>query len=273
LRDEGFDVVHLHEPLCPGPTQTALLFRSAPTVGTFHAAGDSASYKYLRPILRWAANRLDLRCAVSDAAAALAHRYLGGEYERVFNGIEVDTYAKAEPWPTDGPTIFFVGRHEPRKGLDVLLAALDSMPEDVRLWVAGDGPDTDGLRAAHTDERIEWLGRIDDDEKRRRLAGASVLCAPSLRGESFGIVLLEGMAAGTPVVASNIDGYRNVGTDGVDARLVPPGDPAALAGAITEVLVDPTAAAELTAGGQARAERFSMRHLAERYVSLYERLV
>jgi phosphatidylinositol alpha-mannosyltransferase len=273
LRDEGFDVVHLHEPLAPGPTQTALLFRSAPTIGTFHAAGDSASYKFLRPVLRWAANRLDIRCAVSADAASLARRYLGGEYEPVFNGIEVDTYAKAEPWPTDGPTVFFIGRHEPRKGLDVLLDAFPSLPDDVRLWVAGDGPDTDTLRAQHgTNPRIEWLGRIGDEEKRRRLAGAAVLCAPALRGESFGIVLLEGMAAGTPVVASDIDGYRNVGTDGVDARLVPPGDAAALAAAIRAILADPALAAELTAGGLARAETFSMRHLAERYLGLYERL-
>ncbi len=121
--------------------------------------------------------------------------------------------------------------------------------------------------------RIEWLGRIGDEEKRRRMAAASVLCAPSLRGESFGIVLLEGMAAGTPVVASDIDGYRNVGTDGVDARLVPPGDAEALAAAIEGVLTDPATAAELVAGGQARAETFSMRHLAEAYLGLYERVV
>jgi phosphatidylinositol alpha-mannosyltransferase len=224
-------------------------------------------------MVRWAANRLDIRCAVSADAADLAERYLGGEYEAVFNGIEVDTYAKAEPWATDGPTIFFIGRHEPRKGLDVLLDAFATLGPEMRLWVGSDGPDTEALRAAHAgDDRIEWLGRISDDEKRRRLVGASVLCAPSLRGESFGIVLLEGMAAGTPVIASDIDGYRNVGTDGVDARLVPPGDAGALAAAIEEILDDPSLAAELVAGGQAKAETFSMRHLAERYVGLYERL-
>lgn len=270
LRDEGFDVVHLHEPLCPGPTQTALLFRSTPLIGTFHAAGDSASYKYLRGPLRWLAGRLDHRCAVSDAAADLARRYLGGEYTPVFNGIEVDLWAKAEPWPTDGPTVLFLGRHEPRKGLDVLLAAVDRLPSDARVWVAGDGPDTLSLRRAHDDPRLEWLGRIGDDEKRRRMAGADVFCAPALRGESFGVVLLEGMAAATPVVASHIDGYRNVATDGVDARLVPPGDPVALGDALTEVLADATLSASLVAGGQARAEQFSMHHLAERYVELYD---
>ena len=271
VRDEGFDVLHLHEPLCPGPTQTALFFRGAPLLGTFHAAGDSAAYKYLRPAMRWLANRLDHRCAVSQAAADLAGGYLGGQYTLVFNGIEVDLWAKAEPWAADGrPTVLFVGRHEPRKGLDVLLAALDRLPPDARVWVVGDGPDTDELRTRHPDERVEWLGRIDDDEKRRRMVAADVFCAPSLRGESFGIVLLEAMAAGTPVVASDIDGYRNVATDGLDARLVPPGDPAALADALAGVLADPSLAAALVAGGQARAETFSMHHLAERYVDLYD---
>ena len=278
LRDEGFDVVHLHEPLCPGPTQTVLLLESAPLIGTFHAAGDSASYKYLRPPLRWLAGRLDHRCAVSAAAADLAQRYLGGEYTVLFNAVENDLWAKAEPWVDDTtgdgrPTVLFVGRHEPRKGLDVLLAALDRFPADVRVWVVGDGPDTPELqRRLAGDHRVEWLGRVSDDEKRRRMVAADVFCAPALRGESFGIVLLEGMAAGTVVVASDIDGYRNVATDGVDARLVPPGDPEVLGAAIAELLDDPRQAASLVAGGQARAESFSMTHLAETYVDLYERL-
>jgi phosphatidylinositol alpha-mannosyltransferase len=271
LRDEGFDVVHLHEPLCPGPTQTALLFKNAPLLGTFHAAGDSASYKYLRGPLRWLAGRLDVRCAVSDAAADLAGRYLGGRYLPVFNGIEVDLWAKAEPWQHDheGSVVFFVGRHEPRKGLDVLLAAVERLPASVRVWVAGDGPDTAELRHRHDDPRIEWLGRIGDDEKHRRMAAADAFCAPALRGESFGIVLLEAMAAGTPVVASDIDGYRNVASDGVDACLVPPGDPEALAAALAAVTGDAGLAAGLVSGGRDRAEQFSMAHLAERYVELY----
>jgi phosphatidylinositol alpha-mannosyltransferase len=272
LRDEGFDVVHLHEPLCPGPTQTVLLFRSAPLLGTFHAAGESASYKFLRPPLRWLVNRLDHRCAVSAAAAELAQRYFPGDYTMLFNGIETDLWAKAEPWPRDDrPTVLFVGRHEPRKGLDVLLAALPHLPPDVRVWVVGDGPDTDALRRAHADdERVEWLGRVDDVEKRRRMAAADVYCTPALRGESFGIVLLEAMAAGTPVVASDIDGYRNVATDGVDAALVPPGDAEALGHAISGVLGDLARRASLVSGGQARAEMFSMDHLAQRYLDLYE---
>lgn len=272
LRDEAFDVVHLHEPLCPGPTQTVLLFRNAPLLGTFHAAGESASYRYGRPALRWLANRLDRRCAVSPAAVELAARYFPGDYELLFNAVEIDAWAKAEPWPRDDrPTVLFVGRHEPRKGLDVLLAALPWLPEDAAVWVVGDGPDTAELRRRHADDdRVEWLGRVDDVEKRRRMVAADVFSAPALRGESFGIVLLEAMAAGTPVVASDIDGYRNVATDGVDASLVPPGDPEALGTALGRVLADSRLAATLVAGGQARAEGCSMGHLAQRYVQLYE---
>ncbi len=274
LRDEGFDVLHLHEPLAPGPTMTALLFKNAPMVGTFHAAGDSASYRYAAPVLRRLLKRLDARVAVSADAIQLAQGYLGGEYELLFNGIEVERYAKATPTPTEAPTIFFIGRHEPRKGLAVLLEALAKLPADVRLWVGSDGPETAELRARHgDDERIEWLGRLTDEEKASRLRGADVFCAPSLRGESFGVVLLEGMAAQTPIVASDLDGYRNVATDGVDAILTPPGDVDALAAALQRVLGDGDLRAELTDGGERRAAEFAMERLAERYLEIYERVI
>jgi phosphatidylinositol alpha-mannosyltransferase len=216
---------------------------------------------------------LDVRCAVSEDARELAQRSLGGEYTLVFNGIEVEHFAKADPWPTSGPTIFFIGRHEPRKGLAVLLDAMASLPSDVRLWVGGDGPETAELRAQHDgDRRIEWLGRIDDDEKASRLRGADVFCAPSLRGESFGVVLLEGMAAQTPVVASDLPGYRNVARAGSDAVLVPPGDAGALARAIEGVLADATCTESLVSSGFQRAEEFSMDNLARRYIELYSAL-
>ncbi len=273
LRDEGFDVVHLHEPLVPGPTMTAILFRNAPLIGTFHAAGGSAAYRYLKPGTRWLARRLDHRCAVSEAARDMAQEALGGEYTLLFNGIEIDRYAKGPTWPTAGPTVFFVGRHEPRKGLDVLLDALGSLPADVHVWVGGDGPETARLQARHAgDPRIEWLGRIDDAEKAARLRGADVFCAPSLRGESFGVVLLEAMAALTPVVASDLPGYRNVARAGADAVLVPPGDPARLADALRSVLADRSCAESLVTSGQQRAEEFSMETLAARYVTLYEQV-
>jgi phosphatidylinositol alpha-mannosyltransferase len=273
LRDEQFDIVHLHEPLVPGPTVTALLFDAAPMVGTFHAAGGSAAYRWLRPGTRWAARRLSMRCAVSEDARCMAHRALGGDYVLVHNGIDVERFSKATPWPSDGPTIFFVGRHEPRKGLSVLLAAMARMPPEVRLWVGGDGPETGILRErTRGDDRIEWLGAIDDDEKARRLRGADVFCAPSLFGESFGVVLLEAMAAHVPIVATDLPGYSNVARGGTDAALVRHDDPDALADALRSVLTDSRLAESLAVAGDIRAAEFAMDRLAERYVELYSQV-
>jgi phosphatidyl-myo-inositol alpha-mannosyltransferase len=274
LRDEGFDVLNLHEPLVPGVAMTTCVFKSAPIVGTFHAAGHVGPYTWGRVPLRMIAKRLDHRVAVSGDAKALAQRYLKGDYEVLFNGIEIDRFAKATPWPSEQPTVFFIGRHEPRKGLAVLLDALTHLPSEVRVWVAGTGPETESLRAAHAgDPRIEWLGRISDEEKARRIRGADVFCAPSLGGESFGIVLLEGMAAGTPVVASELAGYTNVATAGVDAVLVPPGDPVALAEGIAGVLGDGIRAIQLVEAGHQRALEFSMDALAELYLERFERVL
>jgi phosphatidylinositol alpha-mannosyltransferase len=175
------------------------------------------------------------------------------------------------PWPAEGPTVLFLSRHEERKGLDVLIRALPALPAHARVWVASDGPDTERLMAAAAgDRRVEWLGRIDEAEKIRRLRGASVLCAPSLRGESFGMILLEAMAAETPIVASDLPGYRNVIGEGEPAALlVPPGDAPALGGALRRVLEDRGLAASLAAAGAVRAATFSMEGLAEHYVDLY----
>ena len=253
---------------------TALLFRNAPIVGTFHRAGDSAAYKAFRPAVRWLSRRLDLRCAVSKDARHTATRALGGEYEMLFNGIEIERFAKATPQPTDGPTILFVGRHEERKGLAVLLDALRLLPNDVRVWVGGTGPQTEALRAAHGgDPRIEWLGRMTSDDVAARMRGADVFCAPSLHGESFGVVLLEAMAAGAVVVASRLAGYRNVASDGLDALLTEPGDSEALAAALRRALGDSQLRAELVAAAEQRAQAFSMEHLAELYIERYERLL
>lgn len=272
LRDEQFDVVHLHEPLCPGPTQTALFLRSAPTVGTWHAAGGSLAY--LVPGTRWLASRIDVRAAVSADAAEMAHSGVGGEYELVFNGVELDHFDGAVPKRNEALTIAYIGRHEPRKGLTVLLEAMSRLPEGVRLWAMSRGPQTEELqRKYQRDTRIEWLGRVSETEKLARIKGADVLCVPSLHGESFGVVLLEAMAARTPVVASDLPGYRNVVQVGDEAVLVPPGDPVALATALACVLRRPDRAADLVAAGRQRAEQFSMARLADIYVDLYERAI
>lgn len=273
LRDEAFDIVHLHEPLVPGPSLTALVFTEAPLVGTFHRSGGSAVYRATRQPARWVARRLSLRCAVSEDALTTAQQALGGHYELVGNGIDTVFFAKAEPWPSEGKTILFVGRHEPRKGLAVLIQAMDHLGPDVRLWVGGDGPDTSRLQAETArNPRIEWLGRLSEIEKARRLRAADVFCAPSLHGESFGVVLLEAMAASTPIVASDLPGYRHVGRPYEEALLVPPGDVAALAAALEEALAGGPAVDEMVARGDCRAAHFSMDRLAERYAGFYERL-
>ena len=274
LRDEQFDVVHVHEPMAPGPPMTTVTMRPAPLVATFHAAGQSASYKIFRPLLLWLAGRIDRKVVVSKDALELAQSALGGEYDILFNGVEEAAIAATPPTPTDGPTIFFCGRHEERKGLAVLLEAFSSLPPDARLWIASDGPAGPPLRATYAgDGRISWLGRISDPEKFARLRGSSVFCAPSLHGESFGVVLIEAMAAGTAVVASGLDGYRNVATDGIDALLVEPGDVAALTKALTTVLVDRRLADSLRHAGLRRAKDFSMATLAEEYVRIYRQLL
>ena len=275
LADEQFDVLHLHEPFAPGPTMTALAMQPAPVLGTFHAAGESASYRYFGPVIRGLARNLAKSVAVSRHAAELVNSVVELECELLFNGVELGEYRSGESWPTDGhPTIFFCGRHEQRKGLDVLLQAMAVLGDEVRLWIASNGPDTEMLRATYGgDERITWLGRISDAEKIARLRGADVFCAPSLHGESFGVVLIEAMAAGTAVVASALDGYRNVATADVDAVLVEPGDVHALGGALNAVLGDPALAARLRARGTARAEEFSMDTLAATYRRMYACLV
>lgn len=274
LWDEEFDVVHIHEPLVPGPPVTALLM-SDRAIGTFHRAGADRLYSLLGRAARPLASRLQARAAVSVDARDTAAHVIGGDYELLFNGIEIDRFSKAEQRTVEAPTILFLGRHEPRKGLEVLLEAAsgDRLPGDVRIWVASDGPQTDELRARYADNhRIEWLGRLSEEEKAIRFRSADVFCSPAISGESFGIVLLEAMAASTAVVASDIPGHRNViANDGEHGLVVPPGDPDALAAALRRVIDDGVLRRQLVEAGELRAQEFSMDHLAELYLDLYAR--
>lgn len=276
LADEDFDVLHLHEPLAPGPTSTALMVHAAPTVGTFHAAGTSASYRLLRPALSRLIRRIDHKVVVSKDALTLVRGHLGGEYEVLFNGVELEAIRSVAPWPVDKtsaqtrPTVFFCGRHEERKGLRVLVDAVKTSGLDAEIWIASTGPDTEELvEATAGDDRFCWLGRVTDDEKYARLRTADVFCAPSLGGESFGVVLIEAMAARTTVVASALDGYRNVATTDVDSLLVEPGDVDALAAALAAALHDRDLSRRLREAGAARAEDFAMTSLTDRYVEIY----
>ena len=280
LRGGRFDVVHVHEPFAPGlPYGLLVASGIPPLVATFHRSGASVFYSLLGPVAKLAARRFAVRSAVSEAARLTAAAAIGGDFQVLFNGVEVDRFRDADPWPTDGPTVLFLGRHEERKGLRVLLEACSSLTGSgsaAVLWIAGDGPETDSLQRRFPESpTIRWLGVLTEEEKVRRLAAADVLCAPSLGGESFGMVLLEAMAANTLVVASDIDGYRDV--VGGDAVLVPPRDASALAAALESVLTagengrdgggDPRPARR--AAASARAEQWSMNRLAERYESLY----
>ncbi len=274
LREERFDVVHLHEPLVPGPALTALLFSDGPLAGTFHRAGDITWYRAVKRPARWALRRLQLRCAVSPMALATARHALGGDYELVWNGIDLGQFEEAEPWESTGPTVLFLGRHEQRKGLAVLVEAVVAHAVDARVWVAGEGPQTRSLREATLgDVRFEWLGTISEEDKLRRLRAADVLVAPSLHGESFGVVLLEGMAARAAVVASDIPGYASVARSERDALLVPPGDPAALAASLKKALAGGPQIQEIIRSGYERAREHSLSALASRYIELYQPLL
>ena len=271
LRSFVPDVVHLHEPLTPGPTHAALVGTDLPVVGTFHAAyasGYNKWYAALRKPLQRMVERLTVCTAVSSEAGRDVQTAFGVDCRILFNGVEVDHYATAEPWPTPEPAILFVGRHEPRKGLAVLLDAFADLDRPARLWVASGGPQTDALRGRGV-PGVEWIGRITEAEKARRLRGATIACFPSIDGESFGVVLLEAMAAGTAVVASDLVGYRAVARTGDEACLVPPGDVTALRDALRALLDDPEARAKVASVGAARAVELSMDYLAERFEGVY----
>lgn len=279
LRDENFDVWHLHEPFVPGPTLTALTLHSRPIVATFHAAGRSSSYRMLRPVLAPLLRRIDHAVAVSPDAAALVQGHLGGEFEVLFNGVLEPSPSTVDSVGTDRPSVLFIGRHEERKGLRVLLGALDAVDDESSVetpicWIIGEGPETGRLRQQYSDpSRFRWLGRVSDAEKAARLRSATVLVAPSLHGESFGIVLLEGMSAGAVVIASDIDGYRNVATNGHDSVLVPPGDAEAVATALRSVLTDRLLRERLRSQGRRRADQFSMDRLADLYIERYRMVI
>jgi phosphatidyl-myo-inositol alpha-mannosyltransferase len=274
VAEGSFDVVHLHEPMTPIVPYGCILAARSPIVATFHRSGGTAWYTALRPLARWAARRLEVRCAVSDAARATAQAALGGEYRVLFNGVNVARFANAVPYPTEGPTVLYVGRHEERKGLGVLLDAFASVPEPATLWVASEGPQTERLRAAHPPSpRVQWIGELPEDELAARMAAADVLCAPSLFGESFGMVVLEGLAAGCIVVASDLEGYRVAG--GAHALLVPPGDFPALAAGLTTALFEAVsrtgrAAASARLSVRRHVEEWSLEHLALAYTDIYK---
>ena len=268
------DVMHLHEPLIPSLSLLALWNSKAPSVGTFHAAAEeSFGYRIASPVLQRAAARITIRTAVSDAARELISRYVPGDYTLTPNGVDTQRFATAEPL-LDGsrPRVLFLSRIERRKGLEVLIQAMTRLRDlDVELVVGGSGPEERAARALA--ERLQvpatFLGRVSDEEVPRLYRSADVYCAPGLGGESFGIVLVEAMAAGTPVVCSDLPGFRAVG--GGAAELVPPGEAGPLADALRKVLTDAALAGQMGKMSSRMASAYDWSRLVVGVEALYER--
>jgi phosphatidylinositol alpha-mannosyltransferase len=243
---ETFDIVHVHEPLMPLLPWAAVRLARAPVVGTFHVYREHSHrwYRFARPLLHPIVNRLRARIAVSEAARRTVARFFPGDYEIVPNGVDVERFRLKQPRPsllTHGSTVLCVGRLEPRKGVATLIEAMACVRRelpDVVLVLVGDGPDREALRAfAHgLHVRVEFANSVANDELPAYYQAADVVCAPALGGESFGIVLIEALAAGTPVVASRIDGYVAAAGETPCVRWAAPGDSAALASALITAL-------------------------------------
>lgn len=267
LDRERFDVLHFHEPFVPFLSLVLLRESRSVNVATFHAYGGwSPAYEFGSRALRGYAARLHGRIAVSAAARHFIDRYFPGHYKVIPNGVDVDRYRRAVPiarWQDGTRNLLFVGRFEPRKGLLDLLKGYRILRKtgcDCRLLLVGGGPQEREARRYVATRRlrgVEFLGRVSDDEKAQLFRTADVYVSPATGGESFGIVLLEAMSAGAPIVASDIHGYKGVVRRGREALLVPPRNPKALAGSIGRLLADAELAASMSAAGAARVEEFS----------------
>src|SRR5215217_4838704 len=275
LRAGRFDVVHVHEPVAPAVGWDALTSADAPLVGTFHCYSERAGAHAVAALLgaRRKLNHLSGRIAVSEAAAWTGRRFYGGRYRVIPNGVTLPAGGvppSRRRAPGEPLRIAFVGQAVERKGLPVLLRAFEALRAEVpaELTIVGASPDEVAPLVVEP-AGITALGRVSDEQRHAVLAGSDVLCAPSLGGESFGMVLTEAFAAGTPVVASDIAGYRDVVAGGRDGVLVPRGDATKLAEVLHGLAVDPPAAARLGAAARASAERYAWPRVAEQVVEAY----
>jgi phosphatidylinositol alpha-mannosyltransferase len=277
VRAGEFDVIHVHEPLAPLVGWNAVLAAKTPVVGTFHAYSTKPFPNYVASAFgaRRMFNRLSARIAVSEAAAWTGQRWFGGEYTIIPNGVDVDAPPAGLKTPGEELKILFVGRPEERKGLPVLLTAFNALVEHVPSRLTVIGAEEEDVKRWLADPEllgsIDVRGRVSEEDLWAELHAADVLCAPSLSGESFGMVLTEAFAAGTPVIASGIAGYSDVVTDGVDGLLVPPGDPQRLAEELQRVHHEPERLAAMGAAARRSAKRYAWPRIADQVTTVYER--
>src|SRR5207249_4812134 len=289
-RSGRYDVAHLHEPVAPIVGWDALCCAQVPLVGTFHTYSENRLSNGIAAVVlggRRRMNRLHVRIAVSEAAAWTARRFYGGRYRLIPNGVHlIDPNPRAEAGaPGRAPTageqvmdascgdsaalaehtdpqralrILFIGQAVERKGLPVLLRAFEALRDHVPATLTLVGASGAEVTYMMLDDRgVRTLGKVSEQRKLQELSCADVLCAPSLDGESFGMVLTEAFAAGVPVLASDIPGYRDVVRDGLDGQLLPAGDPLALAEALRGLALDPARRVRMAAAARERAERLA----------------
>ncbi len=283
VKEGGFDVLHVHEPAAPSLSLLACWVADGPIVATVHTALPRSRLIHATyPVLQTALEKINARIAVSEAARTTLVEHMGGDAVLIPNGVTVRRYAKASPlpgWPGPGGALGFLGRmDEPRKGLDVLLQAFGKLAlqrPGLRLLIAGPG-DADDVRdrvPAPLRDRVVVLGQVSEEDKARVYHSVDVFCAPNTGGESFGIVLAEAMAAGAPIVASDLDAFRQVLRGGRAGDLFRTGDPDALTAAAGRLLDDPQLRARLSAAAAEAVREYDWPVVARDVVKVYQTVV
>ncbi|MCX4091113.1 glycosyltransferase family 4 protein [Nocardia sp. alder85J] len=279
IEDNDFDVLHIHEPNAPSLSMLALKIAEGPIVATFHTSTTrSLVLATFQGVLRPYHEKISGRIAVSELARRWQVEALGGDAVEIPNGVDVKAFANApllQGYPRPGGAVLFLGRYdEPRKGMAVLLGALPTLVRrhpDVQILIVGRG-DEERLRREAGDlaGHLRFLGQVSDQEKASAMRSADVYCAPNIGGESFGIVLVEAMAAGTAVLASDLDAFRRVLRDGAAGRLVPVGDSAALAAALDDLLGHPQRREDLVRTANQVVGEYDWPVVAEQILRVYE---
>jgi phosphatidylinositol alpha-mannosyltransferase len=283
VKEGGFDVLHVHEPAAPSLSLLACWVADGPIVATVHTANPrSRAMHAAYSALQTALEKISGWIAVSEAARTTLVEHMGGDAVLIPNGVTVRRYEKASPlpgWPGTGGALGFLGRmDEPRKGLNVLLRAFELLASErpgLRLLIAGPG-DLDDVRGRVAEpfrDRLVLLGRVSQEDKARFYHSVDVFCAPNTGGESFGIVLIEAMAAGAPIVASDLDAFRLVLRNGRAGELFPASDSAALAAAAGRLLDDPFLRGRLSAAATDAVRAYDWPMVARDVVKVYEAVV